>query len=61
MKIKLLSVLIFFCLISFSQDLRIQGKVNFEKSEFDKLAEVIAKTNFYLYLYFFVSYPFPKT
>ncbi|MCO6565665.1 MAG: carboxypeptidase regulatory-like domain-containing protein [Apibacter sp.] len=41
MKIKLLSVLIFFCLISFSQDLRIQGKVTFEKSEFDKLAEVI--------------------
>ena len=41
MKIKLLSILIFFCLISFSQDLRIQGKVTFEKSEFDKLAEVI--------------------
>jgi hypothetical protein len=40
-KIKLLSILIFFCLISFSQDLRIQGKVTFEKSESDKLAEVI--------------------
>jgi hypothetical protein len=40
-KIKLLSILIFFCLISFSQDLRIQGKVTFEKSNSDKLAEVI--------------------
>ena len=41
MKIKLLSILIFFCLISFSQDLRIQGKVTFEKTDSDKLAEVI--------------------